>query len=55
MLKKIFVFSIDRDWELKSKSEEILCDVEPMSSPHMQLQVVIRQLEIQNKYENTMI
>ncbi|KAI4468401.1 e3 ubiquitin-protein ligase kcmf1 [Holotrichia oblita] len=40
---------IDRDWISKSKSENALCDVEPMSSPHMQLQVVIRQLEIQNR------
>ncbi|KAK9727922.1 WW domain [Popillia japonica] len=40
---------IDRDWICKSKSDNVLCDVEPMSSPHMQLQVVIRQLEIQNR------
>ncbi|KRT83448.1 hypothetical protein AMK59_4623 [Oryctes borbonicus] len=41
--------STERDWIARSKSESVLCDIEPLSSPHMQLQVVIRQLEIQNK------
>lgn len=32
-----------------SHSKEMICKVEPLSSPQDQLQLVIRQLEVQNK------
>ncbi|KAJ8936626.1 hypothetical protein NQ314_012242 [Rhamnusium bicolor] len=33
----------------KSYSKEVLCDIEPLSAPQTQLQVIIRQLELQNR------
>ncbi|KAJ8963450.1 hypothetical protein NQ318_018932 [Aromia moschata] len=39
----------DKNYLQKSSSKEVLCDVEPLSSPQTQLQVIIRQLEIQNR------
>ncbi|XP_018566008.1 dystrophin-related protein 2-like [Anoplophora glabripennis] len=39
----------DRNYLPKSYSKEILCDIEPLSSPQTQLQVIIRQLEMQNR------
>nr|CAH7756584.1 unnamed protein product [Callosobruchus chinensis] len=32
-----------------NQSKEVLCNIEPVSSPQTQLQLVIRQLELQNK------
>lgn len=44
----IDIFS-DPKYAMKSQSRDVLCDIEPLSSPQSQLQVIIRQLEIQNK------
>lgn len=45
----ISYFSSDSNYLPKSCSKEILCDIEPLSSPQSQLQVIIRQLEMQNR------
>ncbi|KAG5872462.1 hypothetical protein JTB14_024043 [Gonioctena quinquepunctata] len=39
----------DRNHLITSDSKEILCDVEPLSAPQTQLQLIIKQLEMQNK------
>lgn len=44
----LFVFS-EQKYFNHSHSKEILCKVEPLSSPQDQLQLIIRQLEMQNK------
>jgi hypothetical protein len=42
--------SSEKDFLLKSSSNsDIYCNTEPLSSPHAQLQLIIRQLELQNR------